>query len=208
MTRSIPRILVIDNYDSFTYNLVHLLKKLGAEVSTLRNDKLTLDTPRDYDAMVLSPGPGLPEDAGLLKALIEAHQESLPILGVCLGHQAIAEVFGGELKNLDRVYHGVAGQISVTAEEPLFRRLPSNFEAARYHSWVVAEPLPDCLQVSARSAEGHVMALRHQNLPIVGLQFHPESVLTPLGNIIISNWLDTAVTIRTRSLQTENHTEA
>ena len=174
------RIAVIDNYDSFTYNLVHLVKSLGVEVDVFRNDQFRLSSLEPYDKLLLSPGPGIPSEAGLL----------LEVLGICLGHQAIGEVFGGRLVRLRQVYHGVATPCEQMMDEPLFADLPRHFEVGRYHSWVVSrEDFPDCLQVTALSSDGQVMALRHKQYDVRGLQFHPESVLTPLGGTILSNWI-------------------
>jgi anthranilate synthase component 2 len=185
------KILVIDNYDSFTFNLVHILKRLKCDVTVKRNDKLTLDEVENYDRILLSPGPGIPEEAGLLKAIIERFAPTKPILGVCLGHQAIAEVFGGELLNLDHVYHGVSTEVSIVdEEEEMFAGLEQSFEAGRYHSWVVKSELPDVLKVTAVDSKGVIMALAHREYDVRGLQFHPESILTPEGSLIIENWVN------------------
>lgn len=184
------RIAVIDNYDSFTYNLVHLVKSLGVEVDVFRNDQFQLSSLELYDKLLLSPGPGIPSEAGLLLEVIKTYAPRKPILGICLGHQAIGEVFGGRLVRLRQVYHGVATPCEQMMDEPLFADLPRHFEVGRYHSWVVSrEDFPDCLQVTALSSDGQVMALRHKQYDVCGLQFHPESVLTPLGGTILSNWL-------------------
>ena len=184
------RIAVIDNYDSFTYNLVHLVKSLGVEVDVFRNDQFQLSSLELYDKLLLSPGPGIPSEAGLLLEVIKTYAPRKPILGICLGHQAIGEVFGGRLVRLRQVYHGVATPCEQMMDEPLFADLPRHFEVGRYHSWVVSrEDFPDCLQVTALSSDGQVMALRHKQYDVRGLQFHPESVLTPLGGTILSNWL-------------------
>lgn len=185
------RILVIDNYDSFTYNLVHELKALGCDVTVKRNDKFEMDEVEAYDKILLSPGPGIPDDAANLKAIIERFAPTKPILGVCLGHQAIGEVFGGELHNLSRVYHGVSTQVSVVdTDEPLFAGLGETLEVARYHSWNVKRELPDCLKATVVDKDGEVMALRHKEYDVVGLQFHPESILTPKGKDMLLNWLN------------------
>ena len=173
-------ILVIDNYDSFTYNLVHYLEDLNSLVTVKRNDQLTIEEVADYDKIVLSPGPGIPDEAGLLKSIISAYAQTKPILGVCLGHQAIGEVFGGSLTNLDKVYHGVA---------PLFDGLGKNFEVGRYHSWVVEKPLPEELVLLAEEDNGQVMAMKHKKYDIYGVQFHPESILSPEGKQLLNNWL-------------------
>lgn len=182
--------VIIDNYDSFTYNLLHLVRELGAEVQAVRNDRFSLVDLEEFDKIILSPGPGIPSEAGLLPEVIRAYAGRKPILGVCLGHQAIGEHFGGKLVNLSEVHHGIATPIRQTVSDYIFEGLPDEFEVGRYHSWVVSnEELPDCLEVTALSTEGEIMALRHKELDIRGVQFHPESVLTPLGAKIIENWL-------------------
>lgn len=184
-------ICIIDNYDSFTYNLAHLVRELGPHVDVLRNDQFRLDELHPYDKIILSPGPGIPEEAGLLLQVIQHYARLKPILGICLGHQAIGQAFGAQLANLAHVYHGVATPIHITdPDDYLLQDLPPTFEAGRYHSWVVQpDTLPPCLQITARSGEGHIMALRHTQLDIRGLQFHPESVLTPLGKDILDRWI-------------------
>ena len=185
------KIVIIDNYDSFTYNLSHLVKELGAEVTVLRNDQFELSDLEPYDRIILSPGPGIPSEAGLLLDVIRTYAGKKPILGVCLGHQAIGEVFGAKLENLSEVFHGVATPCHITKEDVVFNGLPADITIGRYHSWVVArEGLPDCLEVIAESDEGHIMALRHKTLPVRGIQFHPESVLTPQGKTIIKNFIE------------------
>jgi len=184
------KIVIIDNYDSFTYNLSHLVKELGAEVTVLRNDQFELSQLESFSKIILSPGPGIPSEAGLLCDVIRQYADRKPILGVCLGHQAIGEVFGGRLENLSEVFHGVATPCHVVADEPLFSGLERNITVGRYHSWVVSrEQFPDCLEVTAVSDEGQVMALRHRQLNVRGIQFHPESVLTPNGRQMLQNWL-------------------
>lgn len=184
-------ITIIDNYDSFTYNLSHLIKELGATVTVLRNDRFKLDELETCDRILLSPGPGIPEEAGLLMEVIRHYAEKKPILGVCLGEQAIGEVFGGRLAHLNQVYHGVQSRISIVADDPLFKGLPHETEVGRYHSWTVdTEGLPECLEITALSPEGHIMALRHKTLNVRGVQFHPESVLTPLGKKMLDNWIN------------------
>jgi anthranilate synthase component 2 len=187
----VTRILVFDNYDSFTYNLVHLVEKLTKQrVEVFRNDRLPLEKVKDYDKIILSPGPGVPSEAGLLLPLIREYAASKPILGVCLGHQAIGEAFGAKLVNLSTVYHGVATPIKVLKPGGLFEGLPETLEVGRYHSWVVSEEnWPDVLEVTARDEKNFVMGLRHKSLDVQGVQFHPESVLTPLGEKILANWL-------------------
>lgn len=183
--------VIIDNYDSFTFNLAHLLKELGAEVDVVRNDQFELPALEQYDKIVLSPGPGIPSEAGLLLDVIRAYAGRKPILGVCLGHQAIGEVFGAKLENLAEVYHGVATDCEHFSNDPIFNGMPRHFEVGRYHSWVVSKDgLPDCLEVTATSPDGNIMALRHKRYPVHGIQFHPESVLTPLGRQIVGNWLN------------------
>lgn len=176
------KILVIDNYDSFVYNLVHYLEELDCEVTVKRNDRLSLEEVEDYDKILLSPGPGIPEEAGLLKPIIETYAPSKPIFGVCLGMQAIGEVFGGRLNNLDMVYHGVATKIDVCVDdEYLYKDLPQELQVGRYHSWVVDNQLPDVLQATSYDEKNEIMSLRHRDFDVRGVQFHPESVLTPEG---------------------------
>lgn len=185
------KIVIIDNYDSFTYNLSHLVKELGADVTVVRNDQFDMDEIADYDKIILSPGPGIPSEAGRLLDVIKTYTDKKPMLGVCLGHQAIGEVFGGKLENLSEVFHGVATPCHITANDPIFQGLPANITIGRYHSWVVSKnELPNCLEVTAESDEGQVMALRHRQYDIHGIQFHPESVLTPEGRTIIKNFID------------------
>ena len=182
--------VIIDNYDSFTYNLAHLVKALGAEVTVLRNDQFNIEALEAYDKIILSPGPGIPSEAGLLLDVIKTCAGRKPMLGVCLGHQAIGEAFGARLENLSEVFHGVATPAHIVADDPIFCGLPKTFTVGRYHSWVVAtDQLPDCLTVTAVSDEGQIMALRHKEYDIHGIQFHPESVLTPEGSIIIKNFI-------------------
>ena len=182
--------VIIDNYDSFTYNLAHLVKALGAEVTVLRNDQFSIEALEAYDKIILSPGPGIPSEAGLLLDVIKTYAGRKPMLGVCLGHQAIGEAFGARLENLSEVFHGVATPAHIVADDPIFCGLPKTFTVGRYHSWVVAtDQFPDCLTVTAVSDEGQIMALRHKEYDIHGIQFHPESVLTPEGIIIIKNFI-------------------
>lgn len=183
-------IVIIDNYDSFTYNLSHLVKEAGCDVTVYRNDQFELDALEPFDKIILSPGPGIPSEAGLLLDVIRRYAGKKPILGVCLGHQAIGEAFGGELENLSEVFHGVATPAIVTCHDYIFDGLPEQLEVGRYHSWVVRnEGLPACLEVTSLSDEGYILSMRHKNYDIRGIQFHPESVLTPDGKKIISNWL-------------------
>jgi len=185
------KVLVIDNYDSFTYNLVHYLEDLNCNVSVVRNDKLSLDDIKPFNKIVLSPGPGIPDEAGLLKAIIETFAPTKSILGVCLGQQAIGEVFGGTLINLDEVYHGVATNVTITVDdESLFNGLNKNIEVGRYHSWVVDANLPESLEATSFDENGQVMSLRHKVYDVKGVQYHPESVLTPDGKKILENWVN------------------
>lgn len=185
------KILVFDNYDSFTYNLVHLVEKITHQkVDVCRNDQISLEDVATYDKIILSPGPGIPEEAGLLLPLIKAYAPTKSILGVCLGHQAIGEAFGGKLVNLSQVYHGVATPIHITAKTPLFNGLPETLEVGRYHSWVVGDKgFPGALEITAVDDKGMIMGLRHKKYDVQGVQFHPESVLTPEGESILQNWL-------------------
>lgn len=185
------KILVFDNYDSFTYNLVHLVKELGFnDVEVCRNDKISLKEVAQYDKIILSPGPGIPSESGLLLPLIKEYAASKSMLGVCLGHQAIAEAFSAVLENLEEVYHGVTSEIEIISDDILFNGLPRRIEVGRYHSWIVSNKrLPDCIQVTAVDGERQIMAFRHKAYDLHGVQFHPESVLTPSGKIIVSNFL-------------------
>ena len=185
------KIVIIDNYDSFTYNLSHLIKEIGAEVTVIRNDQFTLNQLERFDKIVLSPGPGIPSEAGLLLDVIKTYKGRKPILGVCLGHQAIGEVFGGTLENLSDVFHGVATEGTQFSNDYIFDSLPKRITMGRYHSWVVSrENFPTCLEVTAVSDEGQIMALKHKNYDIHGIQFHPESVLTLEGKTILRNFID------------------
>lgn len=185
------KIVIIDNYDSFTYNLSHLIKEIGVEVTVIRNDQFTLNQLERFDKIVLSPGPGIPSEAGLLLDVIKTYKGRKPILGVCLGHQAIGEVFGGTLENLSDVFHGVATEGTQFSNDYIFDSLPKRITMGRYHSWVVSrENFPTCLEVTAVSDEGQIMALKHKNYDIHGIQFHPESVLTPEGKTILRNFIE------------------
>ncbi|OIQ18783.1 aminodeoxychorismate/anthranilate synthase component II [Lacinutrix sp. MedPE-SW] len=185
------KVLVIDNYDSFTYNLVHYLEDLNCEVTVKRNDKLTLKDVEPFKKIVLSPGPGIPEEAGLLKAIIEKYAPTKSILGVCLGQQAIGEVFGGKLINLDTVFHGVSTKVNITVDnEPLFYNMEKTIEVGRYHSWVVDTDLPDTLEATSFDENGQIMSLRHKIYDVKGVQYHPESVLTPNGKQMLENWIN------------------
>ena len=184
------KVLVIDNYDSFTYNLVHYLEDLDCEVTVIRNDKLTLNEVDAYQKILLSPGPGIPDEAGLLKAIIKQYASTKSILGICLGQQAIGEVFGGTLINLKDVYHGVATSTEVIVEdEILFKNMDKTIEVGRYHSWVVHRDLPEELEATSIDSNGQIMSLRHKIYDVRGVQYHPESVLTPNGKQILENWI-------------------
>lgn len=184
------KIAVIDNYDSFTYNLVHYLEDLNANVTVFRNDEFELNELEKFDKILLSPGPGIPDEAGLLKEVIKKYASSKSIFGVCLGLQAIGEVFGGKLTNLEKVYHGVATKVTKTEDDFIFNDLPNEFEVGRYHSWVVSnENLPADLIVTSTDENGQIMSMKHANFDIRGVQYHPESVLTPFGKKILENWL-------------------
>ena len=188
--QKMKKVLVIDNYDSFTYNLVHYLEDLDCDVTVKRNDKLTLEEVKDFDKILLSPGPGIPDEAGLLKAIIKTYAPTKSILGVCLGQQAIGEVFGGKLINLNDVYHGVATNVTITVDdERIFEGLEKNIEVGRYHSWVVDNNLPESLEATSFDENGQIMSLRHKIYDVKGVQYHPESVLTPYGKKILENWL-------------------
>ncbi len=182
--------VIIDNYDSFTYNLAHLVKELGAEVDVLRNDKFELEELEKYDKIILSPGPGIPEEAGLLLEVIRTYAGRKPILGVCLGEQAIGQAFGGKLTNLSEVFHGIQTDVKIKNKDYIFSGLPTEIPVGRYHSWVVdTDGFPEELVITAISSEGQIMALKHREYDVHGIQFHPESVLTPDGKQIVGNWL-------------------
>lgn len=184
------KILVIDNYDSFTFNLVHYLEDLDCEVTVFRNDEFELSEIEHFDKIVLSPGPGIPDEAGLLKDVIKTYSSTKSILGICLGQQAIAEVFGGTLSNLKKVYHGVSTTIEILVEdEILFDGLGKELEVGRYHSWIVNSNLPEVLEATSVDENGKIMSIRHTIFDVKGVQFHPESILTPKGKTILKNWL-------------------
>ena len=185
------KIIVIDNYDSFTYNLVHYLEDLNCEVTVYRNDEFHIEELQQFDKILLSPGPGIPDEAGLLKEVIKTYSSSKSILGVCLGQQAIAEVFGGSLINLEKVYHGVATNIKIqVVDEPLFKELEAEIEVGRYHSWVVnTSNFPEVLEITSIDNNGQIMSLRHRVFDVRAVQFHPESILTPHGKKILENWI-------------------
>jgi len=185
------KLLILDNYDSFVYNLVHMVKELGFEPVVKRNDKITLEEVDTFDKILLSPGPGIPEEAGILMDLIKIYAPSKSIMGVCLGHQAIGESFGAKLKNLDLVYHGIVTETEVLKPEVTFAGVPTKFKTCRYHSWVVdTADLPEDLEVTATNSEGTIMALQHKEFDVRGVQFHPESFLTEHGETMILNWLE------------------
>jgi anthranilate synthase component 2 len=186
------KILLLDNYDSFTYNLFHYLESLGAQITVFRNDEIDLEDVKHFDKIVLSPGPGIPDEAGILKPLIKEYASTKSILGICLGQQAIAEVFGGSLIRLNQVVHGVATPIEVTVHnEILYQDLPLTFEVGRYHSWVVnPQNLPDTLEITALDNNGNIMSLRHRNFDVRAVQFHPESIMTSFGKKMLENWLN------------------
>jgi anthranilate synthase component 2 len=186
------KVVVIDNYDSFTYNLVHALNQITeSKVDVFRNDKVEMDALAEYTHFVLSPGPGIPDEAGLLKDIIREYAPEKRMLGVCLGHQAIAEVFGGSLINISKVFHGVSTRIKVLdREDYLYRNIPSEFDGGRYHSWIVSEKdLPASLRITARAEDGEIMGMRHNEYDVKGVQYHPESVLTKEGMAILTNWI-------------------
>lgn len=184
------KIALIDNYDSFTYNLHQIMTKIGAEVSVFRNDQFTMSDLEPFDKIMLSPGPGIPKEAGLLMDVISTFAGKKPIMGICLGEQAIGEAFGGTLINLPDVFHGVQTPVDIVCDDYVFANLPNEIEVGRYHSWVVERnTLPETLEITALSKEGYVMAIRHKTYDIRGIQFHPESVLTPQGEIILKNWI-------------------
>ncbi len=184
------KIFIIDNYDSFTYNLVHYFNELNCKTTVKRNDEFNLNEIRNYNYIVLSPGPGIPNEAGLLKSTIEKYKSTHKILGVCLGHQAIGEVFGAKLINLDKVYHGVKTSIKILKKDILFKNLPDNLVVGRYHSWIINKAIPDCLEITSVDDSGQIMSIRHKNYNIKGVQFHPESILTPFGKKILKNWIN------------------
>ncbi|RUA09867.1 MAG: aminodeoxychorismate/anthranilate synthase component II [Flavobacteriia bacterium] len=185
------KILVIDNYDSFTYNLVHYLEDLDCEVSVKRNDKFALEEVKDFDKILLSPGPGIPDEAGLLKPLIKQYAQDKSILGICLGQQAIAEVFGGKIENLNEVHHGVSSKISHSGNDDiLYKDIPQELEVGRYHSWVVSKDLPEDLIVTSVDENGEIMSIKHKNYDVRAVQYHPESILTPEGKNILKNWVE------------------
>lgn len=187
-----PSILVLDNYDSFTYNLVHIIRALGyTQLDIIRNDKMTVAEVGKYDKILLSPGPGIPSEAGILQDVIRTYAPTKSIFGVCLGHQAIGEVFGGTLINLDKVYHGIATPTKILNKEVLFQGVPETITTGRYHSWAVStDGFPNDLEITAVDEKGAIMALRHRSFDVRGVQFHPESILTEYGEQMLKNWLE------------------
>lgn len=184
------KILIIDNYDSFTYNLVHYLEDLNAEVTVYRNDEFELSELEKFDKILLSPGPGIPDEAGLLKQVIQEYASTKSILGICLGLQAIGEVFGGKLINLEKVYHGVATKVTKVADDFIFDEIPNEMQVGRYHSWCVSnDDFPDVLEITSVDENGQIMSLKHKSYDVRGVQYHPESALTPFGKKILENWL-------------------
>lgn len=195
--------LVIDNYDSFTYNMVEQLRLLGEPVLVKRNDAFSDEDVEHASRILFSPGPGIPQEAGRMPELIQQELGKKPMLGICLGHQCIAEAFGAKLRNLDRVFHGIASEVKQLEAHPLFDGIPETFQAGRYHSWVVEQPLPEALQPLALSTDGQLMAFAHRELPVYGLQFHPESLLTPEGGTIIHNFLKLSASVNEAAITLE-----
>jgi anthranilate synthase component II len=190
MSNPYTKVIVIDNYDSFTYNLVHYLEDLNCDVTVYRNNEFDLEEIEPFDKIVLSPGPGIPNEAGLLKEVIKKYASTKSILGICLGQQAIGEVFGAELMNLEKVYHGIATTIFITENDTLFNDLPAEIEVGRYHSWVIDKnTIPEVLKVTSVDENGEIMSIKHISLDIKAVQFHPESILTPFGKKMLENWL-------------------
>jgi anthranilate synthase component 2 len=185
------KIFLIDNYDSFTYNLLYYLEELGCEVTVKRNDKFDLNEINNFDAILISPGPGIPQEAGKIIEVIKKYYNTKNIFGVCLGQQAIAEAFGGRLRNLEKVYHGVSSKITTTDSDVIFDNLKSNLNVGRYHSWIVDNPIPHELKITSVDENGEIMSIKHKDFNVRGVQFHPESILTPDGKTILNNWINT-----------------
>jgi anthranilate synthase component II len=191
------RILVLDNYDSFTYNLVHIIRELEVDHEVHRNDQIAVDEVARFDAIVLSPGPGIPSEAGIMPELIQVYAPKKPIFGICLGHQALAEYMGATLRNMDTVFHGVHSTIRHTKDSPLFKGIPPEFQAGRYHSWVVEKDnLPSAICVTAVDEDNSIMAIQHEHLPLFGVQFHPESIMTEYGKEMVENFIRIAMNSR------------
>ena len=184
------KIFIVDNYDSFTYNLAHYFHELNCKTIVKRNDEFNINEIKNFNHIVLSPGPGIPDEAGLMKSVIEKYKSTHKILGVCLGHQAIGEVFGASLINLDKVYHGVDTKLNILTNDLLFEGLPKSFLVGRYHSWIIDKSIPDCLEITSVDQKNQIMSIRHKQFNIRGVQFHPESILTPFGKKILSNWIN------------------
>lgn len=185
------RLLILDNYDSFTYNIVHAVKQLGYEPDVIRNNQIKIEEFDKYDKIIISPGPGIPSESGILPEFLKEYADKKSILGICLGHQAIGERFGATLLNLPQVYHGIQTPIKIIANDYIFNGLPAEINVGRYHSWVIdTKNFPNELEITALDSEGNIMAIRHKSLDIRGVQFHPESILTPDGVQILSNWLN------------------
>ena len=185
------KIFLIDNYDSFTYNLLYYLEELGCEVTVKRNDKFELDEISNFDAILISPGPGIPREAGKIIEVIKKFYNTKNIFGVCLGQQAIAEAFGGKIRNLKKVYHGVSSKITLTDSDLIFYDIKSDLNVGRYHSWIVDNPIPQELKVTSVDENGEIMSIKHKDFNVRGVQFHPESILTPDGKTILNNWINT-----------------
>lgn len=188
---NMEKILILDNYDSFTYNILHIINDLGYEADVFRNDKITIKEIDKYDKIILSPGPGVPKDAGVLMSLIKEYSKTKSILGICLGEQAIGEVFGAKLENLKEVYHGTESEIEIVTQCKILKDISNPFKAGRYHSWVISKDnFPSTLEIIAIDKEnGNIMGIKHKEYDVMGVQFHPESVLTPEGKSIIKNWI-------------------
>lgn len=184
------KVLVIDNYDSFVHNLIHLLEELKCEVSIFKNDEIEFSTVEYFDKILLSPGPGIPSEAGKLKSIIEKFSPTKNILGVCLGHQAIGEVFGGKLIKLNTIFHGVSSLVTQTQKDAIFKGLPAEFQVGRYHSWTIENTENTPLEVTSVDEQGNIMSIRHKHYNVRGVQYHPESILTPFGKTIIENWIN------------------
>jgi len=185
------KVLVLDNYDSFTYNLVHILRELNVSLEVFRNDQIALDAVGQYDKILLSPGPGVPSEGGIMPELLDRYKDSKSILGVCLGHQAIGESFGGKLHNLSKVFHGIVTDIEIVESDALFNGIPNQYKVCRYHSWVISrDGFPEDMIVTSQDSEGTVMSIRHSAYDVRGLQFHPESVMTEHGIQLMKNWIE------------------